>query len=241
MSEVSLPRPAARDRSFTRRMPAALRRAQLIEAAAARFAASGLNGTRTADLAAAAGISEPILYLHFENKTQLFREAVARNVEIRLGLLERRLGKIREPNLPELLGSMAETTTLVCVDGSAAAALTNWALLETPEFALDLHRCEAGRIQLMWERQLDRLAGPESRTAMSILLLSWGVQVSLSQGFRLALLGHTKESAGPLSRDFAAVIAETAAILSAGNGRDGRTMPSSGPKAVAPRREWITP
>ena len=211
---------------FRRRLPAALRRAQLVEAAAVRFAATGLNGTRTADLAAAAGISEPVLYIHFEDKVQLFREVVARNVEIRLGLLEHRLRRIHEARLPQLLGSMAETTTLVCVDGSAGAALTNWALLETPEFALDLHRREAGRIQLMWERQLERLAGEESRTAISILLLSWGVQVSLGHGFRLALLGHKKESAAPLARDFGAVIAQTAAILSAGRGPTVRATPS---------------
>lgn len=54
------------------RMRSADRRRQLLEVAAERFARLGYRGTTTADLAKAAGITEPILYRHFKNKLDLF-------------------------------------------------------------------------------------------------------------------------------------------------------------------------
>ena len=54
------------------RMRAQERRQQLLEVAAELFASRGYRGTTTADLAKSAGITEPILYRHFENKHDLF-------------------------------------------------------------------------------------------------------------------------------------------------------------------------
>jgi AcrR family transcriptional regulator len=54
------------------RMRAPQRRRQLLEVAAKLFAERGYRGTTTADLASAAGVTEPILYRHFENKLDLF-------------------------------------------------------------------------------------------------------------------------------------------------------------------------
>lgn len=55
-----------------KRLKSADRRRQLLEVAAERFARLGYRGTTTADLAKAAGITEPILYRHFKNKLDLF-------------------------------------------------------------------------------------------------------------------------------------------------------------------------
>lgn len=54
------------------RLPADQRRAQLLDTAAKVFAKYGYSGTTTAELAKAAGISEPIIYRHFESKRDLF-------------------------------------------------------------------------------------------------------------------------------------------------------------------------
>lgn len=54
------------------RMRAKERRRQLLEVASELFAARGYRGTTTAELARAAGITEPILYRHFDNKLDLF-------------------------------------------------------------------------------------------------------------------------------------------------------------------------
>ena len=54
------------------RLPAAERRAAVLEAACRVFARSSYQGARTADIAAEAGISEPILYRHFGSKSELY-------------------------------------------------------------------------------------------------------------------------------------------------------------------------
>ncbi len=56
-----------------RRMRPEDRRAQILATALPCFARRGYAGTGTRDLAAAAGVSEPILYRHFEGKAGLFR------------------------------------------------------------------------------------------------------------------------------------------------------------------------
>lgn len=54
------------------RLPAAERRQALVEAALRVFAASSYSGATTAEIARAAGVSEPILYRHFTSKRELY-------------------------------------------------------------------------------------------------------------------------------------------------------------------------
>jgi AcrR family transcriptional regulator len=54
------------------RLPAEERRALLLDAACRLFARRGYHGTTTADLAGAAGVTEPVLYRHFESKRALY-------------------------------------------------------------------------------------------------------------------------------------------------------------------------
>jgi AcrR family transcriptional regulator len=56
----------------TRRLSAQERRADLLEAAVIEFAESGYHGTRTADIAARAGVSQPYVYALFPDKLALF-------------------------------------------------------------------------------------------------------------------------------------------------------------------------
>jgi AcrR family transcriptional regulator len=55
-----------------RRMPTAERRATILRAAGPLFARDGYAGTRLDDVAAAAGVSKPILYRHFDSKKALY-------------------------------------------------------------------------------------------------------------------------------------------------------------------------
>lgn len=57
-------------------MTAAERRAAIVEAAIERFAMHGFRGTTTRELAAAAGVSEPVLYQHFATKRDLYTAIV---------------------------------------------------------------------------------------------------------------------------------------------------------------------
>ena len=58
------------------RLPAAKRRRMIIESARDVFATQGYARVGTADLAKAAGISEPALYRHFAGKKELFLETI---------------------------------------------------------------------------------------------------------------------------------------------------------------------
>src|SRR5664279_712860 len=54
------------------RMSAPERRAAIVQAAIKLFAERGFRGTTTRELAAAVGVSEPVLYEHFRTKRDLY-------------------------------------------------------------------------------------------------------------------------------------------------------------------------
>lgn len=58
------------------RMAAADRRRHLIETAIRAFSEGSYRGTTTAEIARAAGVSEPILYRHFASKRELYLAAL---------------------------------------------------------------------------------------------------------------------------------------------------------------------
>lgn len=79
------------------RMRSADRRRQLLQVAADMFARMGYRGTTTAQLARAAGITEPILYRHFENKLDLFVTLVDEVGREVINDWQQRLDGIKDP------------------------------------------------------------------------------------------------------------------------------------------------
>ena len=63
----------------TRRLPSAERRALIIEVAGRLFGERGYDGTRLEDVAAAAGVTKPILYRHFGSKNALYLALLERH------------------------------------------------------------------------------------------------------------------------------------------------------------------
>ena len=59
-------------RTITHRLPASDRRQQLLEAALDLFASKGFDGATTKEIAAAAGVTEAIIFRHFPTKQALF-------------------------------------------------------------------------------------------------------------------------------------------------------------------------
>jgi AcrR family transcriptional regulator len=57
---------------MTERLPAAERRAAVLGCACRAFARGSYRGTTTADIARSAGVTEPILYRHFDSKRDLY-------------------------------------------------------------------------------------------------------------------------------------------------------------------------
>ncbi len=56
------------------RLPAAIRRSQLLDVALEQFAARGFHDTSMEEIAEAAGVTKPVLYQHFSSKRKLYLE-----------------------------------------------------------------------------------------------------------------------------------------------------------------------
>jgi len=80
-----------------RRLPAAQRRQQLLETAAQLFAKRGYAGATTAELARAAGVTEPIIYRHFSSKRDLFIALIDRTGEETIRLWRKHLSDAPDP------------------------------------------------------------------------------------------------------------------------------------------------
>src|SRR5579864_4319655 len=78
------------------------RRRAIVAAAVPLFARNGFAGTTTRELAAAAGVSEALLFRHFPSKQSLWREILARGCE-------------GDPALEKLAILPASTASLVCI------------------------------------------------------------------------------------------------------------------------------
>ncbi|MET0957656.1 MAG: TetR/AcrR family transcriptional regulator [Solirubrobacterales bacterium] len=74
-----------------RRLSAADRRGALLAAAAREFGERGYSGTRLDVIAAAAGVTKPIVYRHFASKKDLYLALLARHEHDLAGFTERGL------------------------------------------------------------------------------------------------------------------------------------------------------
>jgi AcrR family transcriptional regulator len=80
-----------------RRLPAPERKRRIIESARAVFAGSNYSKAGTAELAKAAGVSEPALYRHFGSKKELFLATLRASRPKLLELWERIAGEVEDP------------------------------------------------------------------------------------------------------------------------------------------------
>jgi AcrR family transcriptional regulator len=62
-----------------RRLPVAQRRALIVDAAGRLFGEHGYAGTRLVEVAAAAGVTKPVLYRHFDSKRALYLALLERH------------------------------------------------------------------------------------------------------------------------------------------------------------------
>ncbi len=88
------------------RLPAAKRREQLLDVAAQQFAQWGYARATTAQLAKAAGVTEPIIYRHFASKRDLFIALIERAAQRTVHQWEQQLEGAKNPadRLLRLLG-----------------------------------------------------------------------------------------------------------------------------------------
>lgn len=89
------------------RLPAPMRRQQLLDTAASVFADRGYARATTAELAKAANVTEPIIYRHFASKKELFIALIDRTGEETLRLWKQQLHSAPDPaeRLRKLIGA----------------------------------------------------------------------------------------------------------------------------------------
>lgn len=96
--------------SERRRVPAAQRRAGVLDAAATLFAQRGYAGTRLDDVAAAAGVTKPIVYRHFDSKKALYLALLAQH----------------EQDLPTFLEGLGDELAGLSEEELVRAILAHW-------------------------------------------------------------------------------------------------------------------
>lgn len=180
------------------------RRRQILKVAEMQFAATGLGSTTTVRLAEAAGVSEPVLYIHFDAKQKLFEEAVELNTKVRLAALRERFSSIPHMTPLECVESMAEETVMACVGDTGNASIMAWALLETPEFAADVYRAEIGSAEALWVSEIGaRFPDSPLRTRLAVYLVPYAAHACMAFGFWLATLHHKPATAQTHARQYA--------------------------------------
>lgn len=84
------------------RMDGAARRRQIVEAAMPLFARKGFDGITTREIAAAAGVSEGLVFRHFPTKAALYQDIF-------------QLGRLVDPDLMRLASLPPSTDTLILI------------------------------------------------------------------------------------------------------------------------------
>lgn len=103
--------------SPTMRMPREQRRTQLLELATRVFTERGYQATSMDDIAAAAGVTKPVLYQHFDAKEKLYGEVIDITAE-RLLAEVRFLGRIEGTTTDRVRYGMERFYQLVTLDNA---------------------------------------------------------------------------------------------------------------------------
>lgn len=181
------------------RLPAAKRREQLLEVAADLFATSGYARTTTAQLAKAAGVTEPIIYRHFASKKDLFVALIQRTGTLTLDSWRGHLAEADDP--AERLRVLLGDNPMVSGEGRKLYRVFLQAITEIEEedvrSALDVHIKELHRFIVV---EIDRAEEAGAlRLPFSAEIIAWVmIDVALGYGVLSAMQvpGHSRDSAG---------------------------------------------
>lgn len=116
------------------RLPAAKRKEQLLDCAMQLFAAHGYARATTAELAKAAGVTEPIIYRHFNSKKDLFVALIERTAKDTLASWERDLKDVTDPS--ERLRRLVGDNPMVADQGRSAYRVFLQAITEVDDPAI---------------------------------------------------------------------------------------------------------
>jgi AcrR family transcriptional regulator len=170
------------------RLPAEKRREQLLDCAADLFAKSGYARATTAELARAAGVTEPIIYRHFNSKRDLFIALVERTAKQTLSHWEQQLADAHDP--AERLRRVIGDNPMVSAEGAGPYRVLLQAITEVND--PEIQKAVAGHFKKLHEfltREIKRAQDEKKvRHVFSAELIAWTlIHVGLGYGVLTAL------------------------------------------------------
>jgi TetR/AcrR family transcriptional regulator len=197
-------------RTITSRLPASDRRHQLLEAALDLFSRKGFDGTTTKEIAAAAGVTEAIIFRHFPSKQALYSAVIDyRHESGEIAATFEHWQSFMDANDDEgLFGAMIRTVA----DGYRRDARWNrvllFAALEGHQAAMDQHRQRSFPIferlsQYVARRQSEGAIRPGKPHAVIATVIGTAAHYAMMTG----LFGFcTNSDDAQISEDFLQVI-----------------------------------
>lgn len=186
------------------RLPAAQRRQQLLDCAAELFAQHGYARATTAELARAAGVTEPIIYRHFKSKRDLFIALIERTGEETIGSWEATLSDADSP--PDRLSRLIAGNPMTTPKGQIAYRVILQAITETHDELIraalqdhiqklhDFLEREVARAQ-----ELHKVTGRFSAELVAWLLIDVGLGFGVLTAWGIE--GHGRDRAGAHVQD----------------------------------------
>ena len=111
------------------------RRTQIVDVAMRLFASKGFKGTTTRAIATAAGVSEAIIFRHFETKEDLYNAIIAHTIELRSQLWDSIDAHIQPPqDLPAVMRDYAQTFVRLNRNDPTFIRLMMYSSLEDHQF-----------------------------------------------------------------------------------------------------------
>lgn len=179
------------------RLPAAQRKEQLLDTAAELFSRVGYARATTAELAKAAGVTEPIIYRHFASKKELFVAIIERAARETMNHWEERLAGAADP--AERIRRLVGDNPMVTPEGRARYQVFLQAITEVND--AEIHAAVSSHItdlHAFLSREVKRAQDDRKVTKVfSTELIAWIlIHVGLGYGV-LAAMGvpHQGEDA----------------------------------------------
>lgn len=191
------------------RMPAAERREQLLDVAEKLFAQQGYAGATTAQIAKAAGVTEPIIYRHFKSKRDLFVALIERTGRRTLALWQGDVSASEDP--AQRLARILADNPMVSPEGRAGYKVLLQAIPEVEDTLIA--KAVAEHMRLLHEFLTDEIrraqAAHRVTSRFSAEVIAWTL-IHLGMGYgvvdAMGVSGHGRDEKGTHVREVIARI-----------------------------------
>lgn len=191
------------------RLPAAQRREQLLDVAESLFAQQGYAGATTAQIAKAAGVTEPIIYRHFKSKRDLFVALIERTGKRTLALWQGDVSTEEDP--AQRLARILADNPMVSAEGRAGYKVLLQAIPEVEDTLIA--KAVAEHMRLLHEfltTEIKRAQEAHRVTSrFSAEVIAWTL-IHLGMGYgvvdAMGVTGHGRDEKGTHVREVIARI-----------------------------------